>query len=388
MLDQFKIPAVMETRRKKLLQKLLNLQGDTIREDPPSYSEGAGGGESPSTATTNGRREPGVLTRKGSTVDEKVSEYARIETKAKEEMDTLSPRRKAAASAKQAEGVEKENPEGEYLEPAAIVALARHRSGSKEGEGASERPVSTASAASSVESSGKKDETEQADDGAVAVKEKKKTKLGAGITRIRKKVKNINRGKHKATAAPATQQDGEKEKENTAAAVNGEDTDKAAGGVGEGEEKGGEEGDVAKGDGEEKGEAEQELEEEVRVKSDLEKRVAKRFGSGFSWVKISGELKGTSLTLTAGTKEKQLELAGCMVSPSDAAPNGLELFSHKEQKQWVFRVESQELREKWVEQLQKAIDECPTSPRSSPPEEGIDTFSEMLVHTNVVNVQY
>ena len=119
-----------------------------------------------------------MLTRKGSTVDEKVSEYARIETKAKEEMDTLSPRRKAAASAKQAEGVEKENPEGEYLEPAAIVALARHRSGSKEGEGASERPVSTASAASSVESSGKKDETEQADDGAVAVKEKKKTKLG------------------------------------------------------------------------------------------------------------------------------------------------------------------------------------------------------------------
>lgn len=372
MLEQFKIPAVMETRRKKLLEKLLNLQGDTIREEPPSY-EGTGG-EPP--ATTNGDgRELGELTRKSSTVGNKVSEYARIETKAKEEMGTLSPKKKAAAASgkvvSQGLGEKPQEEATDYLEPAAIVE--RRRSKETEGEaGAAERPASTASATSSVDS-GKKEETEQVDDDtAAAVKEttgKKKRKLGAGISRIRKKVKNINvGGKSKSTAAvvvPAAQQNGEKESENTVAAVDGEDTSKT--GQGEGEEKGEEEGDAATDAGE-KGEADAELEEGVKVKSDLEKRVAKRFGSGFTWVKIAGELRGTTLILTAGSKEKELELVGCMVSPSDAAPNGIELFSHKEQKQWVFRVESKELRERWVEQLQKAIDECPTEPLS--PTEG------------------
>ena len=132
-------------------------------------------------------------------------------------------------------------------------------------------------------------------------------------------MKNINRGKHKATAAPATQQDGEKEKENTAAAVNVRTPTKLLVGWERGRRREGRRVTWLRGT-ERRRRSRAGAGGRGEVKSDLEKRVAKRFGSGFSWVKISGELKGTSLTLTAGTKEKQLELAGCMVSPSDAAP--------------------------------------------------------------------
>lgn len=351
MLEQFKIPAVMETRRKKLLEKLLHLQEDTIREEPPSY-EGA-----ESTPVANGdSKNTGSLTRKGSKVDSKISEYARIETRAKEEMETLSPKKKVVGSPTRPEvppGEDKQEAT-DYLEPSAVVKRR-----SKEGEGAKERPASAVSGTSSADS--KKDDTEQVDDDAVVAKEstgKKKKKLGVGI-RIRKKVKNI--GKHKSPATAAAQQNGEKEGENQVP-TEGEDTSKAAAVQGEAEEKG-EEGEVVQENGEEKGEVvvEEEVEEGVRIKSDLEKRVPKRFGSGFQWVKISCKLKGTALTLAAGSKERQLELEGCMVSPSDAAPNGIELFSHKEQKQWVFRVESEELRKRWIDELQKAIDECPAA---------------------------
>lgn len=364
MLEQFKIPAVMETRRKKLLEKLLYLQGDTIREAPPSYENGEG----PASPTHED------LTRKTSFVDDKVSAYSRIETKAKEEMVVLSPKRTTApplegtedkpTAASPAAATAKNEP-AEYLDPSAVVQR-RMKSAS------SERPTSALSAASGEDvenkkageedTDSKKGDAEQVDEGAVKDSGKKKR---FGLKAFKKLGGKFSK-KTAATLEQSPEPSGSVEQQGAAAATE-ESTGAATtapaevqeGVEGQAEEKGEEkEGETEEGGGEGEGE---EVEEGVRVKSELEKRVQKRFGT--SWVKISGKLKGITLTLTTGTKEKHLELVGCMVTPSDAAPNGIELFSHKEQKQWVFRVESEALREKWVEELQKAIDECPQEPR-------------------------
>ena len=353
-LEQFRIPAVMESRRKKLLARLLLLQGDTIREEPPNYENGG--------AATSPTREVGKPDRKSSIVEDKVSEYARIETKAKGKMEQLSPK-KLPSTSKPPE-VFKEEPAhepAEYLDPAASGVVERR---GKSREVTPERPASAVSAASSTDS--RKDETEQVNDGAGASAKEittgKKKRFGAGGLKVFKnKIGKLSKSKNvPATATVETalpQQNEEPEPENQPAAKTEETVPT---GTGEGEEKG-EGGDTV----EEEGKGEEEVEEGVKIQSQLEKRVAKHFGKSYNWIKIAGKLKETTLILTTGTKEKQLELVGCMVSPSDATPNGIELFSHKEQKQWVFRVESKELRERWVEELQKAIDECPQESRPS-----------------------
>ena len=362
MLEQFKIPAVMETRRKKLLEKLLHLQGDTIREAPPSYENGEGPA-SPS--------HEDELTRKTSFVDDKVSAYSRIETKAKEEMVVLSPKRTAAAEDKPTAAspapatVKDKKPENEateYLEPSAVVQR-RLKSASP----GPERPTSALSAASGEDAENKKageedtdskkGDTEQAEEGNVKDSGKKKR---FGLKAF-KKFKKSKKNDTAATVDQSPEHNGSVEQqaaEDTTGAATAATAEVQEEVEGQGKEKEGEaeEGGGGEGEGEE-------VEEGVRVQSELEKRVQKRFGT--SWVKISGKLKGITLILTTGSKEKQLELVGCMVTPSDAAPNAIELFSHKEQKQWVFRVETEALRQKWVEELQKAIDECPIEPRPS-----------------------
>lgn len=355
MLEQFKIPAVMETRRKKLLERLIHLQGDTIREAPPSYEDKVSDATSP-------KRELGELTRNSSVVDEKVNEYVRIETKAKEEMSTLSP--KKVAPAKEPEAVEEEKPvlyePSEYMEPTASVERRLKT------EETSERPVSTASAASSVGS--KKEDTDDANGTTTtgAPGKEKKKRFGTGLNVFRN-IKFKSKKSTSNTSEVAVQQNGEQmngdiaaaEIEDTASIATAEDGDVEGKGEGEIEVSGEVEKEaVVEG-------IEEEEEEGVAVKSQLEKRVPKRLGKSFNWIKIFGKLKGTTLTMTTGSKGKDLELAGCMVSPSDAATNGIELFSHKEQKQWVFRVETEELRQKWIEELQKAIDESPVESRPS-----------------------
>ena len=386
MLEQFKIPAVMETRRKKLLEKLLNLQGDTIRETPPSYEDG----ETP--ASPN--REVGELNRKSSFVDDKVSEYARIETKAKGEMSSMSPTK---AKSPQPATIEEEKPAQKteqkleyepagYLEPSAAGVPRRSKASSSPEP---ERPASTISAGS-VDS--KKEESEQVDDGGASVKEVSSKKKRFGLKGLKNKIGKRSKKTATSTAATSTAaanttttelappQTGAQENGEPAVAGVSEEMATPEVGTGEGEGIGKEgegigkegEGEVEEGGGgeEEVVEEEEETEEGVRIKSELEKRAPKRFGNGYNWIKITAKLKDSTLTLTTGAKEKQLELMGCMVSPSDATTNGIELFSHKEQKQWVFRAESKELREKWIEELQKAIDECPSEPR--PPTEGND----------------
>ena len=367
MLEQFKIPAVMETRRKKLLEKLLNLQGDTIRETPPSYENGEPAGSSPASP---GREKGEQLTRTESNVETRVSEYARIEVKAQQEMAQLSPNKSVSKPpAATAAGEEKTEEATDYLEPAAVVKRKEKAGG--DGGAEQERPVSTASAASSEGSKKEeKEETEVAETAATggAGKEKKKR---FGLKALRgmggKIVKRSKAGRSSVLMTDAKPEETEAAEEEPGEQAGTEEltatAEEPAPAAAEGETKEeGEKGEEEPGDREE----EEELEEGVRIQSELEKRIPKRIGKGFNWFKITAKLKETTLILTTGAKEKQLELVGCMVSPSDAAPNGIELFSHKEQKQWVFRLDSSELREKWVEELQKAIDACPTEPISSP----------------------
>ena len=367
MLEQFKIPAVMETRRKKLLEKLLHLQGDTIREAPPSY-ENDDGPASPCKESSS------ELSKRVSVVETKVSEYARIETKAKE-MSVTSPKKTAAAKPSEMVEEEPEKPPEEvadYLEPATVVQRRE-----KEGGVEPERPVSTASGASS----GKDEQVEAA--AAAPGKERKKRfgtgglKVGAGglkglRNRIGKRKKSGQNSVSSSEVAPAEnatdsveQEAGEGQQQQQTEL---EDSVTVTGGA----------------EGEKKEEEEGELEEGVRILSELEKRVPKRIGKSFNWIKIMGKLKGTTLFLMSGPKEKQLELVGCMVSPSDAAANGIELFSHKEQKQWVFRVETSDLRKRWVEELQKAIDDCPTEPNAPPPP-GEGNYNISTAHTHYVH---
>lgn len=358
MLEQFKIPAVMETRRKKLLEKLLYLQGDTIREAPPSYENGDG----PSSPTHED------LTRKTSYVDDKVSTYVRMESKAKEEMVVLSPKKSAAAAASPpatedkptaaspapatVKDTEAEHEPSEYLDPSTVL---------RENAASPERPLSAVSGEEDTDS--KKGDTDQVDEANVKESGKKKrfklkgfkNKLGGKFTKKSGNAATVEQSpEHAGNQGNVEQAAVEKEDSTSADAAATTEVQEAA--EGQAKEKEGEAEEVAGGEAEA-----EEVEEGVRVQSELEKRVQKRFGT--SWVKITGKLKGITLTLTTGSKEKQLELVGCMVTPSDAAPNGIELFSHKEQKQWVFRVATEALREKWVEELQKAIDECPLEPR-------------------------
>ena len=369
MLEQFKIPAVMETRRKKLMEKLLFLQGDTIRETPPSYENGegpAGGGP------TSPVREDKVFTRKGSVVEDKVSAYARIETKAQQQMQQGTPKKKATSppptsppptSPPPRPSSIAEKPENEpagYLEPSSAVVQRREKD--KDISESPDRRGSTISAASNEDAmDGKKPEEDE-----ISVKESggKKKRFGTGLKGLKRKFGGLSK-KSTTSVEQAPQQNGSQEGEPAAAvATETEEGDTVAAAASAEPQVEGE----GEGEGEAGEEEVEELEEGVRIKSELEKRVQKRFGSGFNWAKISGTLKGCTLTLTTGNKEKQLELVGCTVSPSDAAPNGIELFSHTEQKQWVFRVESEQLRESWVRELQAAIDECPTEPR--PPVQG------------------
>lgn len=361
MLEQFKIPAVMETRRKKLLEKLLHLQGDTIREAPPSYENGEG----PASPTHDEKE----LSRKTSFVDDKVSAYSRIQTKAKEEMVVLSPKRTTAAEDKTAAAspapatvrdTKPENEARDYLEPSAVVQR-RLKSASPERPSSSLSAVSGEDAeskkAGEEDTDSKKGDTEQADEGTVKDSGKKKRFGLKAFKKFGKFSKKSGTADQSPEHNVSVEQQGAVATEDSTGAATAATAEVQEEVEGQDKEK---EGEVEEGGGEGEGE---EVEEGVRVQSELEKRVQKRFGA--SWVKISGKLKGVTLTLTTGSKEKQLELIGCMVTPSDAAPNAIELFSHKEQKQWVFRVESEALREKWVEELQKAIDECPVERRPS-----------------------
>lgn len=369
-LAQFKIPAVMETRRKKLLDKLLLLQGDTIRDTPPSFENANGDAASPARDPVKDKEEIG---RKSSVVESKVSEYSRIDTKAKEDMSQFSSPKKAVSTDKKQEEVPPPIAEGtDYLEPASVLQRRE-----KDGERVNgERPASTVSAESGETEKPAEQPTAEDSGAAAAVgevgkgKKKRGLRVGTGgLKALRSKMgkKSTKKGPNTSgsditTAAAAADTDSvnleveEQGKTADSSSVAEKEEEK------EGEQAAEEEGEK-EAEEEEKGE---ELEEGVKILSQLEKRVPKRLGKGFNWVTISGKLKETTLILMAGSKDKELDLSGCMVSPSDAAVNGIELYSHKEQKQWVFRVETNELREKWVEELQKSIDACPVEERPPP----------------------
>ena len=406
MLEQCKIPAVLDTRRKKLLEKLIFLQSDTIREVLPSFDDGDASADEKQDPTSPARKEgEKELKRMSSNVDSKVSEYAKMETRAKKKME--EERRKLTSPThvhgKEGEGTRTTpgNVDAKVSEYANIQTRAK-----KEMEQETPRKKLTSVSDSTeqnkpVVSSQPPPAGEHAEkNGSVAVAspehppsannepdagkeeessggKKKKKRFGVDLKGL------LGRSKKGETAAAAEtaeqkvvaeqngMQEGDIAETETAAAAGAASPSATAEPQ---EEQKTEATEAVEAEEKEEEEVEEEEEEGVRIKGELEKRVPKRFGSGFNWVKILGKVKETSLILTTGNKEKQLELVGCTVS-SDDVGNKIELFSHAEQKQWVFRVETEELRERWTEELQKAIDECPRE--LSPPLQGKYTNHHM-----------
>lgn len=171
-----------------------------------------------------------------------------------------------------------------------------------------ERPSSAASIESHELSNAGEEEEEKGG--------KKKKKNKRGIFK--------SRGKRDKSPAPAAA-------ETTA---NGEEAEGEKNGVSEGEKA------------EEQPPAPQE--EGVKLVMTLERKSKSKFGH--KWIKQEVKLKES--TLYAGDKE--MDLSGCVVFPTDT---GFEI-SHPEQKNLIFKVEGDELKDQWVTALNETIKEC------------------------------
>ena len=94
-----------------------------------------------------------------------------------------------------------------------------------------------------------------------------------------------------------------------------------------------------------------EHEEGVKISGMLERKVTSRFKT--KWVRVNVKLKDNVLFI--GDKER-VELAGHMVAASDV---GFDVVDHATQKQIHFRMEGGENgKERWIEALNAAIEEC------------------------------
>ena len=94
---------------------------------------------------------------------------------------------------------------------------------------------------------------------------------------------------------------------------------------------------------------------DFKIQAQLEKRV-KRFG-GHGWIKQTVTLKeNTLIVMGEKNKEDKIELVGCTCAPNEAA-NMFDLHQ-PDHKQLTFRAETAEVRDQWVMALQEAIQEC------------------------------
>lgn len=390
-LGDFKIPAVMERRRKGLLDKLLELQGDTFRGDSaPKDSSKASPEPAPSetklkspepqvkspepkvekpaaskvekeedekpavrsTVTSPSRdsvTSPKRLSRGDSKISALVGNYEHITTLAKKEEQAETPKRfvqlkkvpKPSDFPDKEKGKDEEEApkeeEKEELKPAALEKVAEktsltpepspqlRRKGKENGGLKSERPSSTVSEESANTEAPEEEEAAEDQDGGEKESSKKKGKFGRFGKKLGGKLK------HK-------KQKGGRDKSPSRAME--EEDDKSGGSeVEEGEQK--------------EEVATPEHEEGVKISGMLERKVTARFKSS-KWVKVSVKLKDNVLYI--GDKEK-VELAGYMVAASDV---GFDVVNHATQKQIQFRLEpeGENSKERWVEVLTAAIEEC------------------------------
>ena len=391
-LGDFRIPAVMERRRKGLLDKLLELQGDTFRGDgAPLHNKPEDNTvtidepakekmKSPEPAVVIRKEEskdtPPVtsptrdsptkrLSRGDSKISALVGNYEHITISAKKEEEAETPKRfvqlkKVAkptdfpdpdkGKVKEEEPQEDEKPAApkevdKVTEQSSLAPQPSPQLRRKEKENGTlkpGRPSSTVSEESvNVEAAEEEEEGEgEGEDVGEKESSKKKGKF-KGFKKIGKlgdKLKKKRRDK-----SPSRPAEDEEEKSGGSEA---EEVDK------------------------EEPSSPPELEEGVKIAGMLERKVASRFKT--KWVKVDVKLKDN--TLHIGDKEK-VELVGYMVAASDV---GFDLVNHSSQKQIHFKLERDEDdKDKWVETLSAAIQEC------TPEQEG-----EGKAHTCSACVRY
>ncbi len=388
-LGDFKIPAVMERRRKGLLDKLVELQGDTFRGDTvpkdssrPSPEPSAAKMKSPEPkvkspepekkeAEKKKEEEPAVrstvtspsrdsvtspskrLSRGDSKISSLVGNYEQITTLAKKEEQAETPKRfvqlKKVAKPSDFPDTEKgkeeedEEPpkeqEKDELKPAApkevdkVTSLTpqpspqMRRKGKENGGLKSDRPSSTVSEESATNEVAEEEEEGEGHDGGGGEKESSKKK-GGKFKGIKKLGGKLGKKKRKGgrDKSPSRPMEDEEEKSGASETEEGEHKEEAS--------------------------STPEHEEGVKISGTLEKKVTGRFKSS-KWVKISVKLKDNVLYI--GDKEK-VELAGYMVAASDV---GFDVVNHSTKKEIQFKTEEGENgKERWIEALNAAIEEC------------------------------
>ena len=351
MLEQFKIPAVMETRRKKLLEKLLRLQSDRSSKDVSSLEESMSADAEVEGATES--KKP--MKRVGSIVENKVKAYSKIDFEAKREQEKLN--RKSAADGSGGEGAVSPafvspshgSSQGSQQRLASVVSETENVVEEETDEKESFEEVDGAKDTKEDEEEEKEKEEGEKEKEEREIKKKVKLHVGAGLKKMKARFGRSKKG-------PTSLEEGNYEQVSRNTEAAGADREEEDGAVAAEGMVNGEGGSDPEGEKEE-AVIEEELEEGVKMRSNLEKRVAKRFG-GFSWVSMSGKLKDSSLIFTVDKKEKILDLSGCTVAKAEDSATGLEVFSHLDQKQWVLRVESEALRDRWVKELQEVINQC------------------------------
>lgn len=401
-LEQFRVPAVVQRRAKDLLEKLEALQGDSIRETPPSFEEPAE--EKPAEAETKPKvkeAQPKVEAKakeepqpKEKGAKGKDSAKAKDTAKAKDSAKAktaISVKSKAVGAPPKAEEkapqVEEKAAPREKAAPAVTSPLHKRDSSSifsrvkeleeldraaKKEQEAYERfkhgPVKTAEK-EAVE------EPDAAEEPKAKLREKDELKpqdsterrLSAGSRELdsgggeeegegeqkedkavkKKRFGFLKKSKAKSREKSPAPQAESMEEESTEAAQPAE-------------EEGG-----------------KELEEGVScgLPDHLERRV-KRFG-GHGWAKMAASLDATTLVLVGEkAKEERMELVGCTVGAMDIPNcNAFEMVNHPEHKQFVFRTETPEGRDLWVKAIQEAIQECAAS---AEPTETQEAAGELL----------
>ena len=328
-LGDFRIPAVMERRRKELLDRLIDTQGDTRREKPPKFEEGPA--ETPpvqkkvkqvvekeetssgSSSTVTSPR--GTLTKRDSKiVNTLVKDYEVIHTAAKKEEVDQTPKRmfelKKTAKPSDFPDLEKDSkdvtpqpPEPtQPTEPSTAdtpPVVLREKSDDAN-ELKPERPTSAASV----------DSVDEPGNATPKHKRKAGNKLGFF------KRKHRDKSPRRDSSPPAS------------VLVEPEASD----GV--------------------ESESVEVVEEGVRISGKLEHKTK----SALKTTKyVSKDVKLKETTLFIGDKEN-VSMLGCTVAATDT---GFELFSHPLQKQFAFKVgEGEQGKEKWINVLNEAIAEC------------------------------
>ena len=374
-LGDFKIPAVMERRRKVLLDKLLDLQGDTFKggeapvhhDTEPAEKEKVSSPEpvvvrreneekkespsrdsvtSPSRDSVTSPSRDSVtspskrLSRGDSKISALVGNYEHITVVAKKEEVAETPKRfvqlkkvakpsdfpdadKDKDKEEPAEEMEVTSPkEKDSLTPQPSPQLRKKENGTLNVE----RPSSTVSE-ESFNAEAIEEEEEEMDDGGEKETKKKKGKKGRfNISKLGEKLKK-KKGRDKSPSRAA------EEEEEKSGGSEVEEPDK------------------------EEADAPPEAEEGVAISGVLERKVAARFKS--KWVKVEVKLKDNVLLI--GDKER-IELNGYLVSSTDV---GFNIVHHATQKQIHFKTEGgEDGKEKWVESIEAAIKE------STPEQEG------------------